>query len=394
MKSCVEHVVDGRLLQSMTEKETEELYDPKEEAAAEYLSEVSYGDAYKEYAHSGGILFSMGMSGEGFYGEELAGRINTAAKGPQFGHLRFDILSDDDFEAIRRAVMLPVDLHYNEFEYVVAGGDYDGGKFRRDEQWTSCDLTEIRDKVVKALAFFCLQGATLAKKLSVDIAKFSFIRAYALLMAGCINPDVPEAGLPKKAADLVVSWVSRGIRFLWGEIQIENNLKDWKTLEDNIAALTADPPKESFADDGGAQSEESANSPIVITCGTYGQKVVKSVDNETRTIGFVAKYGKKAKTYKVPPKSDKVWCFLKLLIETNAENGETEMPEEFKYWHGLFRRAKKLEDGSSVPVKTDLDELKKHIVSCKGAGKRGLPILKIVAEIPRKNARKRVEGMS
>lgn len=177
---------------------------------------MSYGDAYKGYAHSGRILFSSGMSGEGVYGEELAGRINTAAKGTQFGHLRFDILSDDDFEAIRRAVMLPGDLHYNEFEYVVAGGDYDGGKFRRDKQWTSCDFTEIRDKVVKALAFSCLQGATLAKKLSVDIAKFSFMRAYALLMAGCINPDVPEAGLPKKAADLVVSWVSRGIRFLWG----------------------------------------------------------------------------------------------------------------------------------------------------------------------------------
>ena len=103
-----------------------------------------------------------------------------AAKGIQFGHLGFDILSDDDFDAIRQAVMLPVDLHYNEFEYVVTGGDYDDGKFRR----------------------------------------------------------------------------------------------------------------------------------------------------------------------------------------------------------------KKLEDGSSVPVKTDLDELKKHIVSCKGVGKRGLPILKIVAEIPRKNARK------
>jgi len=27
----------------MAEEETEELYDPKEEAAAEYLSEVSYG---------------------------------------------------------------------------------------------------------------------------------------------------------------------------------------------------------------------------------------------------------------------------------------------------------------------------------------------------------------
>lgn len=378
----------------MADEAIDEKYDLKGDAGAEFLSAQSYSDAYNGYFNSGGVLFSIGFSGEGFYGSELTSRLDTLAKMIQFGRLPFNALSDDDFDGIRSAVMLPVDLHYNEFEYVVAGGDYDGGKFRSDEQWTSCDLTEIRDKVVKALAFFCLQGATLAKKLSVDIAKFSFIRAYALLMAGCINPDVPEVGLPKKAADLVVSWVARGIRFLWGELEIENNLKDWKTLEDNIAALTADPPKESFADDGGAQSEESANSPIVITCGTYGQKVVKSVDNETRTIGFVAKYGKKAKTYKVPPKSDKVWCFLKLLIETNAENGETEMPEEFKYWHGLFRRAKKLEDGSSVPVKTDLDELKKHIVSCKGVGKRGLPILKIVAEVPRKNARKRAGGMS
>ena len=72
-----------------------------------------------------------------------------------------------------------------------------------------------------------------------------------------------------------------------------------------------------------------------------------------------------------------------------SADGETEMPEDFRYWHGLFRRARKLEDGGSVAVKTDLDELKKHIVSCKGAGKRGLPILKIVAEIPRKNARRK-----
>ena len=370
----------------MAEEETEELYDPKEEASAEYLSEVSYGDAYKGYAHSGGMLFLTGRLGEGFYGEELAGRIDTAAKGIQFGHLGFDVLSDDDFEAIRHAVMLPVELHYNEFEYVVTGGDYDGGKFRRDEQWTSCDLTEVREKVVKALAFLCLQGATLAKKLSVDIAKFSFIRAYALLMAGCINVDVPEAGLSPKAADLIVAWISRGIRFLWGEIQIAENLGKWKAFEDSVRTMTADPPPEGSSGDVSRREEVSGND--IITPGEYGSKVVARVDSKKRTIVLVAKYGKKGKCFKVPPKSDKVWYFLKLLIETTAKDGATEMPEEFKYWHGLFRRAKKLEDGSSVPVKTDLDELKKHIVSCKGVGKRGLPILKIVAVVPRSNARK------
>ena len=373
----------------MAEEAIGEEYDLKGDAGAEFLSAQSYSDAYNGYFNSGGVLFSIGYSGEGFYGSELASRLDTLAKMIQFGQLPFNALSDDDFDGIRRAVMLPAALHYNEFEYVVSGGDCDGGKFRRNEQWSSCDLTEVRDKLLKSLDFFCLQGATLAKKLSIDIAKSSFIRAHALLLAGCIGADIPDAGLGAKSADCVVRWVSQGIRFLWGEIQIVDNLKKWEALENNVKAMTADPPIEECqtpVEDSTQDDNPPAASTIVP--GKYGATVIAKIDNDKRTIVFAAKYGKKGKRYKVPPKSDKVWHFLKLLIETESADGATEMPEEFKYWHGLFRRARKLEDGGSVAVKTDLDQLKKHIMSCKGAGKRGLPILKIVAEIPRKNARK------
>lgn len=374
----------------MAEEVIDEEYDLKGDAGADFLSAQSYGDAYNGYLNSGGVLFSIGFSGDGFYGGELASRLDSLAKMIQFGQLPFNALSDEDFDGIRRAVMLPAALHYNEFDYVGHGGDYAGGQFLRSEEWTSCDLTEVRDKVLKALDFFCLQAATLAKKLYVDIAKKSFIRTHALLLAGCIGADIPDAGLGAKSADSVVRWISQGIRSLWGEIQIENNLKKWKEFENNVKALTADPPPQSWEDNAPQENDKNADNAenLVIHRGKYGSSVVADVDNNQRAIVFVGKYGKTGKRYIVPPKSDKVWHFLKLLIETGSENGETEMPDDFRYWHGLFRRARKLEDGSSVAVKTDLDELKKHIISCKGAGKRGLPILKIVAEIPRKNARR------
>lgn len=40
--------------------------------------------------------------------------------------------------------------------------------------------------------------------------------------------------------------------------------------------------------------------------------------------------------------------------------------------------SQKLLDGSSVPVDTELKAIERHIVSCKGAGKRGLPIVKLI----------------
>ena len=46
-------------MQSMSEKVAEEVFDLRGEAAAEYLSEVSYGDAYKGYAHSGGDFLAL-----------------------------------------------------------------------------------------------------------------------------------------------------------------------------------------------------------------------------------------------------------------------------------------------------------------------------------------------
>lgn len=214
----------------MAEEAIGEEYDLKGDAGAEFLSAQSYSDAYNGYFNSGSVLFSIGFSGEGFYGSELASRLDTLAKMIQFGQLPFNALSDDDFDGIRRAVMLPAALHYNEFDYVGRGGDYDDGKFLRNEQWSSCDLSEVRDKLLKALDFFCLQGAILAKKISIDIAKSSFIRAHALLLAGCIGADIPDAGLGAKSADCVVRWVSQGIRFLWGEIQIVDNLKKWEEL--------------------------------------------------------------------------------------------------------------------------------------------------------------------
>lgn len=370
-------------------EEAIEKYDLKEEAAAEYLSEQSYGNAYNEYFAAGGVLFAKSSEGNRFFVEELTRSLKLHARLVQFGNLTLSVLSDDDFDAIRVAVSLPTALHYNEFEYVVSGGDYDGGKFRRNEQWSSCDLSEARDDLIRALALFCLQCATLAKKHSAAYAQSSFMRAYAFLFAGFLSVHRPMYGIPAKAAEPLVAWIASGIRSLWGEIKVDANLKKWEELESNVEAMSADPPIE----EGQAPVEDGPqddNPPVAGTIipGKYGATVVAKIDNDKRTIVFAAKYGKKGKRYKVPPKSGKVWHFLKLLIETESADGATEMPEEFKYWHGLFRRARKLEDGGSVAVKTDLDELKKHIVSCKGAGKRGLPILKIVAGIPRKNARK------
>jgi hypothetical protein len=174
-------------------------------AKAKRLSEESYDTAYREYQKKGEILFSEGMRNGKQYGEELIERVKKITR----SFVKEEKVSpaaflDDDYYSIVTALKLPAALHYNDFEYVGKGGDYDNGQFVRVEEWCCCELTCLREGIIHALADLCLQGATCAKKNSSINAKDAFINAYISIMCGCIKPDISEANLSKEEADIFV----------------------------------------------------------------------------------------------------------------------------------------------------------------------------------------------
>lgn len=335
-------------------------------AKAKRLSEESYDTAYREYQKKGEILFSEGMRNGKQYGEELIERVKKITR----SFVKEEKVSPaaflyDDYYAIVTALKLPAALHYNDFEYVGKGGDYDNGQFVRVEEWCCCELTCLREGIIHALADLCLQGATCAKKNSSINAKDAFINAYISIMCGCIKPDISEANLSKEEAEGVQKSIFTGIKSLWGEFQILDNQKvsqDKKILDDDFANIKP---------------------------GRYGSSVISNVDSKEGIITFVGEYGKKGESFKIPPKANKLWAFLKLLIETESEDGSTTITNDFKTWNGLFdRKETKFGGQETKRRKEELQRLKRHIKSCKGPGRRGLPMLKIVAKVSRSRAKK------
>jgi hypothetical protein len=363
----------------MTE-DLEDLYDPNEEKAAEYLSEVSYSDALADYVVLGGSLFAPTEVRNVCHGERLAKRIEFLAKSLQFEQVLLKPFDEDDYEVIVAALTLPAMIRYNEFEYVIKGGDYDDGKFRREEQWTNCDETDIRDLLVKAVYFFCIQGATLAKKYGSERARRLFIKAYIEIANNCIMSDIPYACCGKNTANSIVRWIALAVETLWGDLKIKENEDKWRQFEENLTLMTSEPPQD---DANGSSNNQEVYSEYVITLGGYASKIIKSIDNQTRTVVFYGQNGKQDEQIVVPTTARKAWEILKLLAESSDGEGVVELPEELRYWRAHFRRARKLDDGGSVALKTDLDKLKAHIVSVKGPGKRGLPKVHLVASASR-----------
>ena len=211
----------------------EEDYDPREEAAAEYLSDESFSEAYNEYVQAGGeILFGRSGGEYSSYADALGWRINKIADELQSAKCAFSSFSPDDSECIARVLTLPAQLHYNEFEYVVKDGDYDNGKFKREEQWVSCEQSDSRDVLVHAIGRFCLQGATLAKRLQLERAKRLFIRSYTIIWEQCIYPEDPDGHCNSTMANRVSCWINEAVSLLWGELQIEANERSWRHAEE------------------------------------------------------------------------------------------------------------------------------------------------------------------
>ena len=315
----------------------------------------------------GGSLFTPTEVQNVCYGERLAKRIESLAKSLQCEQVLLKAFDEDDYEVIVSALTLPAMLRYNEFEYVIKGGDFDDGKFRQEERWTNCDETDIRDSLVKAVYFFCIQGATLAKKHGSERARRLFIKAYLEIANNCIMSDIPYACCGKNTANSIVRWIALAVETLWGDLQIEENEDKWRQFDENLAHLTAD----------NSGSQEIA-AEYVITLGEYASKIVKSIDNQTRTVVFCGGFLEEDEVIRFPPKANKAWQIFKCVAEAKSATGEVELPEELRVWHGHFQRSRKLPDGSSVSIDTDLKAIERHIVSCKGAGKRGLPIVKLI----------------
>ena len=158
-------------------------------------------------------------------------------------------------------------------------------------------------------------------------------------------------------------------------MQIEKNEDKWRQFDENRAHLKPESPQDEAADGSGNQ-EIAAE--YMITLGEYASKIVKSIDNQTRTVVFYGEFFREDEVIRFPPKANKAWQVFKCVAEAKSATGEVELPEELRVWHGNFHRSRKLPDGSSVPVDTELKAIERHIVSCKGAGKRGLPIIKLI----------------
>ena len=312
-------------------------YDPKEEKAAEYLSDESYSEAYRAYVRAGGdILFGRSGGDYSCYAEALGWRINKIADELQSAKCAFSSFSPDDSECIARVLTLPAQLHYNEFEYVGKGGDYDNGKFKREEQWCPCEPSDSRDVLVNAIGYFCLQGATLSKRLQLESAKQLFINSYRVILEQCIHPEDPDGHCGNEMANRVAGWINEATCLLWGELVLEANEKTWRHAEEK-----------NRADVGHLSNDESANdersSKIIITLGEYSKKIIKSIDNKTRTVVFFGGRGRKDEVIKVPSTANKAWQILKCVAEsTDTKNGEAELPEELRYCRAHFRRARKL----------------------------------------------------
>ena len=354
-------------------------YGPHEEDAAEYLSENSWAEAINEYLHKGDGLFWIADGDSEYYGLRLARHIDSLAKQLQFGVVLLRPISDSEFEDVVSALQLPHELHYDEFKYVVTGGDYDNGKFRREEKREACEETDVREAVVKAIAFFALQAATFAKKIGSEQARKDFTKAYLAIQTFALHPDCQDMGCSKERAGDICRWIAGACGLLWADVSVIKNLQAWNQLEENMRAMTAEPPSEAL-DAFGSKTVDESLTENEIALGTYAAKIVKQVDSATRTIVFFAKDGTSdGETLQVPPKSNMAWRIFKCAAESGEKNGEAELPEDIRSWHGHFRRTRKFPDGSSEPLSTDLVALHKHLVSCKGAGKRGLPVIRLKA---------------
>ena len=350
--------------EKMIKKSLDETFIVSGKEEAKRLSAEMIEEAKAKYYDKGEVLFSAGMRNDRKYGEELLARIEKLTENIKQGEgVQLEPFYDDDFDAIRCALTLPAALHYNEFEYVGSGVDCENGRFKRHEEWSSCELTKLRKRIVDSITSLCLEGEISAKKFSSSAAKDAFSRAHITVVRECIAPDVTEAFLSKKSADDVIGSIMSGIGSLWNEIQIYKRLN-------------------------AKQGSDFANeNSMKIVPSAYGSTVILNVDNEKRIITFVGERGRKGDSFKISCGAESLWLFLKMLIETKSKDGSTEIPERLNCWEGLFSRKKK-------DVEEELKKLRRHIVSCKGVGERGPKVLKIVAKAQPKKQKKRKKMQS
>ena len=183
------------------------------ERDAKCLSADERERARCEYYDKGEILFLSGMSNDKKFGEELLERIEKLTQKIRTeASVPLSPFSNDDVDAIICALTLPAELHYNEFEYVGIGGDYDNGRYRRQEEWSGCDLTELRKRIVQAIVDLCLHGEALAVKLHSLGGKEALAHAHITVCRECIESEIPDANLSKKRLKMLLGGFMLGLK--------------------------------------------------------------------------------------------------------------------------------------------------------------------------------------
>ena len=229
------HMSEDRMIETAMDAEDEKRMERK----AENMSTMSFEDAVNDYREKakGGLIFDEEYGDENpmSFGEVLAERISGDEKKLRHNIVRLEFFDEGDWLIVRDALMLPFEIHYQEFTYVGEGGNTtpddvcdpeDAGKYDVDENWESCEETDIRDAVIEAISTYCLTAAAMAKLISAPREQRQFIRALCLIEANCHTGHGNETGgMTEAEAGRVCNLIHDATRTLWGEMRVHKRIE-------------------------------------------------------------------------------------------------------------------------------------------------------------------------
>lgn len=418
------HMDEDRLNEAAMDAEDEKRMERK----AENMSTMSFEDAVNDYRDiaKGGLIFDEEYGGENpmSFGEVLAERISGDEKKLRHNIVRLEFFDEGDWLIVRDALMLPFEIHYKEYTYVESGGNAtpddvcdpeDAGRYDVDENWESCEETDIRDAVIEAISTYCLTAAAMAKLISASREQRQFIRALCLIEANCHTGHGNETGgMTEAEAGRVCNLIHDATRTLWGEMRVHKRIETMERYnlvktdenkpttneiieedERKTAALMRlvspgpfdpeqaqvleeimkeDAPSAETDDsaDGTDQGDGNQTPEPPLVPGEYA-KDFASLDIATRTL-TITHSGKDSK-FVVPPEYGPAWKIVRGMIESTDPEGwfffsgkNKTLKSDKGGWRGHFRHTNK--------INKDMVDLLRYIHG-KNRGKGGTTCIKL-----------------
>lgn len=365
-------------------KQAEEIeMDPQD--VAKEMSWRSFQDGFYGYIDDAGDLLVglLESPASETIAEKLTKRLVWAEQDLRLGLVRAEFLSPDDAERIIYALQLTFKIRYQEFTFVGKGGSWaEDDAFDVDEGWGSCDATDARQELVKALMNYCVSAGVVAKRIGAAVEQRLFLRCLELMELNCRAPDYENVygGLSKSKAKAVCDWLCLASQRLWAQLQVARRDKGWtrETKSSAEQGPTAVPKK------GGRKGKILISDDMPdtsgIVMGPWAKEILYSFNGTTRTLVFKGnKRREPGERIACPLGADEPWKHIVGMVTSTDPEGWYEVPEaDISCYRQQFLRSDKDKKGHPTKNSVALHLFYDHIQNRNASGEHAATQIRLV----------------